>query len=150
MSVWMNIQMNSVCLLFFSKYLIFFLGGSLAVRYFALLRETRVLKFLVALIYVSIIICDERDILPFAFNLLLISLISDSEVISRILNVIDKHSYSLYLIHHPLIFMFFMTPLFQRFYADNGVVAIITLFVLVFSSSLLLSIFVKKIGFRYF
>lgn len=150
LTIFMTHQMDSLGLSFISKYLVFFLGGYCVVRYFTILRESRLLKFLIAIIYAIIVICDERDILPFAFNMLLISLISDSEVKSKFLNVIDEHSYSLYLIHHPLIFLLFMSPFLQRFYANNGVIAIMTLFVLVFSSSLLLSIGFKKIGFKYF
>ena len=142
-------QMNSV-FLSASKYLVFFLGGSLVVRYFAILRESTLLKFLIALIYVTVVIYDVKSILPFAFNLLLICLIPDGEVKSTVLNVIDKHSYSLYLIHHPLIFLIFMAPFSQRFYANNGVIAIMVLFGFVFISSLLLSISFKKLGFKYF
>ena len=91
-----------------------------------------------------------QTLYTFFFNFMLLALMNDSEVKSRILKSLNRSSFGIYLLHHVVIFTLFYIPWMYNMYLHNAILAFSLMFVLSLSISWFIMFCLVKIEFKYF
>lgn len=131
------------------KYYIYFSAGYCINHYVEVIRS----KFIKYCILIVVPICffiGIQSIYNILFNLLLIAFIPNKEFPYKLWNNINKNSFAIYLLHHPIIISFFYTNFFQLLYSYHAFTAIVLMFIIAFPISWCMAEGLHKLGFKYF
>lgn len=131
------------------NYYIFFIGGGFVQRNYSLLRK-KVMAISMIGMWLLTFALGIQTLYTFFFNFMLLALMNDSEVKSRILKSLNRSSFGIYLLHHVVIFALFYIPWMYNMYVHNAILAFSLMFVLSLSISWFIMFCLVKIGFKYF
>lgn len=144
-----SIQLPGMVEQFFNYY-IFFIGGYYFKKHLVVLRGSLILKWILIIAWLAALLIGIRSVIPLLFCVMIVCLMPDSTIRNKWVQMVDKDSFAIYLIHHVLIFALFQIPLIQYMYATMACVAIPTMFVIIIVLSLFVSELLHRIEFRYF
>ena len=131
------------------NYYIFFIGGGIVATKYYLLRK-RAIAVVLAVVWLLTLTMGVQTLYVIFFNLMLVALVSDSKVESKILLSINRCSFGIYLLHHVFIFAVFYIPSIYSLYVSNAILAFASMFVMSLSASWLTTHLLHKMQFRYF
>lgn len=131
------------------NYYIFFIGGGIVATKYYLLRK-RAIAVVLTVVWLVTLIMGVQTLYVILFNLMLVALVSDSNVENKILLSINRCSFGIYLLHHVFIFAAFYIPFMYRLYVNNAILAFASMFLMSLSVSWLTTHLLHKIQFRYF
>ena len=141
---------------FLCQYLFYFFFGEGIFNVICILRKVKYsILFVVAFYIVCICLNDfplRGTTLLVSFNLILFYYVKNSIsplLLSKIISEVDKHSFAIYVIHHFLIVLLLQTAFFTYLYVIYPVMGIFIMFIVSFISSFCISVFLKKIGFKW-
>lgn len=134
----------------FSNYYIFFIGGYYLNKSLVLLRGSLVLKCTITIVWFAALLIGIRSVTPLLFCVMIVSLVPDSPIKSKFVQILDRDSFAIYLIHHVLIFMLFQIPLLHGLYETSAIMAITTMSIVLTLLSLAIAEGLRCIGFKYF
>ena len=134
----------------FSNYYIFFVGGYYLNKHLVVLRRPLMLKWTITIAWLATLLIGVRSVTPLLFCVMIVCLMPDSTVKSKWVQMVDKNSFAIYLIHHVLIFALFQIPFFCYLYDTSALMAIPTMFLALTLLSLCVAEGLHRIGFKYF
>lgn len=134
----------------FSNYYIFFIGGYFLNKSLVLLRGSFVLKCTITIVWLAALLIGIRSVIPLLFCVMIVCLMPDCTVKNRCVQMLDKDSFAIYLIHHVLIFALFQIPFFYNLYETSALMAITTMFIVLTLLSSAVAEGLRRIGFKYF
>ena len=136
---------------FLLKYYLFFTSGHLVAIYWDQVQKRReYMGFFSFILWMIVLILGIRCLIPIIFNFLIVVFAKEKEVNNRIWKMINNNSFGIYLLHHPLIFVFFSFSYVQNIYMQQPFIAICCMFMLILSSSCILCGLLHRMGFKYF
>lgn len=134
----------------FSNYYIFFIGGYYLNKSLVLLRGSLVLKCTITIAWLAALLIGIRSVTPLLFCVMIVSLVPDSPVKSYFVQMLDRDSFAIYLIHHVLIFVLFPIPFLRGLYETSAIMAIPVMFFILTLLSLAVAEGLRRIGFKHF
>ena len=134
----------------FSKYYVFFIGGYLLNKNLVILRGSLILKWIISVAWLITILIGIRSVTPLLFCVMIVCLMPDSMIRNKWVQMVDKDSFAIYLIHHVLIFALFLIPFFYYLYETSALMAMPTMFFVVTLLSVCIAEGLRRIGFKYF
>lgn len=118
-------------------------------RNYNLLRK-KVMAISMVVMWLFTLIISIQTLYTFFFNFMLLALMNDSDVKSKVLQSLNRSSFGIYLLHHVVIFALFYIPWMYNMYVHNAILAFSLMFVLSLSISWFIMFCLVKIGFKYF
>ena len=132
-------------------YYLFFVGGWLVNVFFdKMLYRRKKLGVAVILVWLGALILGLQTIYHLTFCVMLVCILPLTAVKNKLCLLINKYSFSIYLVHHLLIFALFPLSPFQWLYLNQPFVAIPTMFLSLMLLSFGVGVLLNRVGFKYF
>lgn len=132
------------------KYFVYFAIGYYADFYYDCLAKKKVVKYAVLVITLFLLCIRQQTLYSFTFNALLLCFIPNQEPTNGLWLSLNRNSFAIYLLHHPIVVALLYTPLFQDLYSQFTCLPIALMFVLALVVSWVWSEGLHKVGFNYF
>lgn len=132
------------------KYYLFFSAGYYVSLYAEIIRKSGLARYGILALLVVCYLLRIQTLYVIMFNLFLIAWVSNQLVSNSLWQNVNKNSFAIYLLHHPLVVYLFYTQFFQNIYAYHAFTAISLMFVVAFSISWCMAEGLHRLGFKYF